>query len=134
MAEEGKGERTLLSPSEDPSPNFLLPYFFASSLTPSLLDNINDMKFSVVVQFLPTAFAVAVASPSSVSVAEEVAKKYGNHRDINIDGAAAAAAAATSPASRNLDSIHYNYIKVSQVLFLLSSQANTGCSVWQRLQ
>ena len=59
------------------------------------------MKFSLAAQFLSPAFAAAIASPSSVSVAEEVAKKYGNHRDID----AAAAAAATSRASRNLDSI-----------------------------
>ncbi len=60
------------------------------------------MKFSLAAQFLSPAFAAAVASPSSVSVAEELAKKYDNHRDI--DGAAAAAA--TSRASRNLESIH----------------------------
>ncbi len=60
------------------------------------------MKFSLAAQFLSPAFAAAVASPSSVSVAEELAKKYGNHRDMN-----AAAAAATSRAvpSRNLESI-----------------------------
>ena len=57
------------------------------------------MKFSLAAQFLSPAFAAAVATSSSVSVAEELAKKYDNHRDI--DGAAAAA---TSRASRNLDS------------------------------
>ncbi len=58
------------------------------------------MKFSLAAQFLSPVFAAAVASPSSVSVAEELAKKYGNHRDID------AAAAAASRASRNLVSIH----------------------------
>ena len=61
------------------------------------------MKFSLAAQFLSPVFAAAVASSSSVSsVAEELAKKYDTHRDID----AAAAAAATSLASRNLDSIH----------------------------
>ena len=60
------------------------------------------MKFSLAIQFLSPAFAAAVASPSSVSVAEEVAKnkKYDNR---NIDAAAATSRAAPS---RNLDSIH----------------------------
>ena len=61
------------------------------------------MKFSLAAHLLSPAFAAAVASPSSASVAEELAKKYDKiHRDI--DGAAAAAA--TSRASRNLDSTH----------------------------
>src|SRR5210317_2264242 len=60
------------------------------------------MKFSLAAQFLSPAFAAAIASPSSVSVAEELAKKYDNHRDIH---AAAASRAVPSP-SRNLDSIH----------------------------
>ena len=61
------------------------------------------MKFSLAAQFLSPVFAAAVASSSLVSsVAEELAKKYDTHRDID----AAAAAAATSLASRNLDSTH----------------------------
>ena len=60
------------------------------------------MKLSLAAQFLSPAFAAAIASPSSVSVAEELAKKYDNHRDIH---AAAASRAVPSP-SRNLDSIH----------------------------
>ena len=60
------------------------------------------MKFSLAAQFLSPAFAAAIASPSSVSVAAELAKEYDNHRNID----AAAAAAATSLASRNLDSTH----------------------------
>ena len=68
------------------------------------------MKFSSAVQFLSPAFAAAVASPSSVSVAEELAKtKSYDSRNQDIHHAAAAAAAASrsgAGASRNLDSIH----------------------------
>ncbi len=59
------------------------------------------MKCSLAIQFLSTAFTATAVSSSSASVAEELARKYDNHRDIN----AAAAAAATSRAevpSRNL--------------------------------
>src|SRR5210317_722103 len=61
------------------------------------------MKPSLAVQFLSTAFtATAVVSSSSVvlSVAEEVAKKYDNHRDADVDAAAASHAVPV----RNLES------------------------------
>ncbi len=60
------------------------------------------MKFSLAAQFLSPVFAaaVAVAFPSSVSVAEELVKKYDNHRNVD-----AAAASRTVP-SRNLESTH----------------------------
>ena len=62
------------------------------------------MKFSLAAQFLSPAFAAAIASPSSVSVAEELAKKYDN-RYGDIDATAAATSRAVP--SRNLDySIH----------------------------
>src|SRR5210317_1770993 len=57
------------------------------------------MKPSLAVQFLSTAFtATAVVSSSSVSVAEEAAKKYDNHRDAD------AAAASRAVPVRNLES------------------------------
>ncbi len=57
------------------------------------------MKPSLAVQFLSPVFAAAVAaSSSSVSVAEEVAKKYDNHRDAD------AAAASRAVPVRNLES------------------------------
>lgn len=62
------------------------------------------MKFSLAAQFLSPAFAAAIASPSSVSVAEVLAKKYDN-RYGDIDATAAATSRAVP--SRNLDySIH----------------------------
>ena len=57
------------------------------------------MKCSLAIQFLSTAFtATAVVSSSSVSVGEEVAKKYDNHRDAD------AAAASRAVPVRNLES------------------------------
>ena len=68
------------------------------------------MKFSSAVQFLSPAFSAIVASSSSVSVAEALAKtKSYDSRNQDIHHAAAAAAAASrsgAGASRNLDSIH----------------------------
>jgi len=57
------------------------------------------MKLSLAIQFLSTAFTAIVVSPSSVSVAEELAKKYDN-RNVN-----AAATSRTVPSRRNLESI-----------------------------
>ncbi len=70
------------------------------------------MKFSLAAQFLSPAFSAIVASSSSMSVAEALAKtKSYDSRNQDIHHAAAAAAAAAASrsgagASRNLDSIH----------------------------